>query len=220
MTKKNNKGILALTSAIILLPMLVGLLLWERLPEMMATHFGMDNNPDGFMSRTTVVFIMPLALLGLHWLCIFAEKHGWNKAGGSKLGAMVLWIVPAVSLFTAVVTYGYALDARLNIGRLVVVFLGAVFTVIGNYMPKVTRNFAVGIKLPWTLADEDNWNRTHRFAAPVWVLGGLALLALGIAGLPSVIPAIVALVAMVVLPTGYSMILAKKKGGNDAPDGE
>lgn len=218
MTK--NKGILALTSAIILLPMLVGLLLWARLPETMVTHFGINNEPNGFMSRAMVVFIMPLALLGLHWLCIFAGKYGWYKAGGTKLGALVVWIVPAASLFTALVTYGYALNAQLNIARMVTVFVGLVFTVIGNYMPKVTRNYTVGIKLPWTLASEDNWNRTHRFAAPVWVLGGLVLLALGIAGLPSMIPVIVVLVAMVVLPTGYSMILAKKKGGNDAPDGE
>ena len=218
MTK--NKGILALTSVMILLPMAVGLLLWERLPEMMATHFGLSNNPDGFMSRTMVVFGQPLILLGLHWLCIFAGKYGWTKSTGSKLGAMVLWIVPAVSLFAAVITYGYALDARLDIGLLVVVFLGALFTFTGNYMPKVTRNFVVGIKLPWTLADEDNWNRTHRFAGPIWVLGGLTLLALGIAGLPSIIPVIVVLVAMIVLPTGYSMILAKKKAGNGETDGE
>lgn len=218
MTK--NKGILALTCVIILLPMAVGLALWERLPEVMVTHFGLSNNPNGFMSRTMVVFGQPLILLALHGLCIFAMKHGWTKASGPKLGAIVLWIVPAVSLFTAVVTYGYALDERLNVARLAVVFVGAVFTVIGNYMPKVTRNFTVGIKLPWTLADEDNWNRTHRFAGPIWVVGGLILLASGLVGIASMIPVIVVLVVMVVLPTGYSMILAKKKAGNGETDGE
>ena len=218
MTK--NKGLLALTSAIILLPMLVGLLLWAKLPQTMVTHFGPSGLPDGFMSKAMVVFIMPLALLALHWLCVFAWKYGWKNAGGSKFSAVMLWIVPAVSLFTALVTYGYALNEKLNVARMAVVFVGAVFTVIGNYMPKIRRNFTTGIKLPWTLADEDNWNRTHRFAAPIWVAGGLVLLALGLAGIPSMIPVIIVGVAMVALPTGYSMILAKKKGGNGETDGE
>ena len=134
MTK--NKGLLALTSAIILLPMLAGVLLWTRLPQTMATHFGADGTPNGFMSRTLTVFMIPLALLALHWLCIFAGKYAPN-VGGKVFGVLVLWIIPAASIFVGLVTYGYALNGGFNTTRMGITFLGVIFTVIGNYMPKV-----------------------------------------------------------------------------------
>ena len=210
-----NKGLLALTSAIILLPMLAGLLLWTRLPQTMATHFDGKGTPNGFMSRTLVVFMIPLVLLALHWLCIYSGKYAKN-VGGKTFSVLVLWIIPLASLFVGLVTYGYALDSRLNITRMGFVFLGLIFTVCGNYMPKVTRNFVVGIKIPTTLADEDNWNKTHRFAGPIWVAGGLTLLLCGLLGLSSWGLPLAILVVLVALPFGYSVLLAAKHGGKDA----
>jgi len=49
------------------------------------------------------------------------------------------------------------------------------FIVIGNYMPKCRQNYTMGIKLPWTLNDEENWNKTHRLAGKIWVAGGILI---------------------------------------------
>ena len=176
----------------------------------MATHFGADGTPNGFMSRTLVVFMIPLALLALHWLCILAGKYSPN-VGGKTFAVLVLWIIPVASIFVGLVTYGYALNSRLNIMRMGFTFLGVILTACGNYMPKVTRNFVVGIKIPTTLADEENWNRTHRFAAPIWVAGGLTLLLCGMLGISSWGLPLAVLIALVVLPVGYSIALAAKK---------
>ena len=208
-----NRGLLLLTSAIILLPMLAGLLLWARLPQTMATHFGPDGTPNGFMNRALVVFMIPLALLALHWLCIFSGKYMPN-IGGKTFAVLVLWIIPATSIFMGLITYGYALNASMDITRMGITFLGVIFMAIGNYMPKVTRNFVVGIKIPTTLADEDNWNRTHRFAGPIWVAGGLTLLLCGMLGISSWGLPLVILIVLALLPVGYSMMLAAKKGSS------
>ena len=67
---KQNKRKLLISSAVILLPALVGLLLWNQLPARMATHWGLDGTTDGWSGRTFAVFGMPLMLLATHWLCI------------------------------------------------------------------------------------------------------------------------------------------------------
>lgn len=205
---RENRRLLALTSAIILLPMLCGLLLWARLPETLATHFGADNAPNGFSSKTTAVFGLPLLLLALHWVCVLAGKA---SAGGGPLGKLVLWIIPATSLFCGLVMYGYALDQRLDVGRMALVFTGLLFTLAGNYMPKLRRNAVIGIRLPTTLADEDNWAKTHRFAGPLWVAGGLLTLALGLLGAAPARWPLATLIALAVAPMLYSLALTKRK---------
>ena len=123
---------------------------------------------------------------------------------------MFWWIVPSVSVLLMVICYGHALGAQLNTGRIVLVFLGLLFAVTGNYMPKVRRNYSVGIKLPWTMSDDENWHKTHRMAAPVWVVCGLLLIVLGLIGSTSWL-AFVVIMVMVFLPTVYSFALHLKK---------
>ena len=168
---------LLLTSACILLPVCAGVVLWGRLPERVPTHFNFYGVPDGWSSKPFAVFGLPLFLLGVQLLCAFAVSHD-PKAGnvGGKIRALVLWICPAVSLFTAAMIYPNALGYSMNMTMFAMLLTGTLFVVLGNYLPKCRQNYTVGIKLPWTLADEDNWNRTHRMAGPLWVAGGFLVM--------------------------------------------
>ena len=168
---------LLLTSACILLPVCAGVVLWGRLPERVPTHFNFYGVPDGWSSKPFAVFGLPLFLLGVQLLCAFAVSHD-PKAGnvGGKIRALVLWICPAVSLFTAAMIYPNALGYSMNMTMFAMLLTGTLFVVVGNYLPKCRQNYTVGIKLPWTLADEDNWNRTHRMAGPLWVAGGFLVM--------------------------------------------
>ena len=51
--------------------------------------------------------------------------------------------------------------------------IGVMFIGLGNYMPKLKQNYTIGIKVPWTLNSEENWNMTHRMAGKVYVVGGV-----------------------------------------------
>ena len=88
------------------------------------------------------------------------------------------------------------------------ILLGLIFIAIGNYLPKCKQNYTIGIKIPWTLASEENWNRTHRFAGWVWVGGGVVMLLSGFLGIfwLTLVPAII----MAAVPLIYSYILHKK----------
>lgn len=209
---QENKLLLVITSCVILLQTVVGVALWDRLPDQIATHFNFRNEPDGWSSKAFTVFGMPLLLLALHWICLLTSNssNAQMKNYTGKVKYLLLFVVPAVSLLMMVLCYGYALGVPLNVGRIVLPFAGLLFVVTGNYLPKVRRNYWAGIKLPWTLADEENWNRTHRMAAPVWVVCGLALIVCGLIGYTTWFAFAIILV-MVFLPTVYSLVLHLKK---------
>lgn len=175
---KQYKRILFITGTLILLPMLAGIVLWEKLPDTIATHFGMDGTPNGWSSREFAVFGMPLFLLAVHFVCIFATSADPKRRNMSeKLFALILWICPVISILVSAACYAYALSIPLNIGGYAGAFTGILFLVVGNYLPKCRQNYTMGIKIPWTLADEDNWNHTHRMAGYLWMLCGLVMLA-------------------------------------------
>ena len=209
-----HKRTLAVTSVLILLPILAGLIFWNELPARMATHWGADGRPDGWSSRGFAVFGLPACLLAVHWLCVFFTlKDPKNKGQNPKLFTLVLWITPIVSLFIGGVTYAAALGLDVNVSRVAMLLIGVVFIIIGNYMPKCRQNHTIGIKIPWTLNDEENWNATHRFAGKVWFAGGLAVLASAFLPPPAQIwmflPAVFLLVG---LPVLYSYNFHKKHG--------
>ncbi|MBQ8237270.1 MAG: SdpI family protein [Oscillospiraceae bacterium] len=171
MIKKNWKQLL-LTSAVILLPVLAGLLLWDRLPATMNIHWGADGQPDGAAGKAFAVFAPSLCVLAVHWLCIIVTNKDM-KSQPPKAMALTLWICPALSLCMHSIMYTIALGLEVNMGMLLFMPMGILFAVMGNYMPKFRRNSTMGIKTTWALADDENWNATHRFGGRMWVAGGL-----------------------------------------------
>ena len=179
MIKKNFKAMI-ITSAIIILPIAAGLILWDRLPNEIATHFNTQGVADGFSSKPFAVFGLPLILLAVHWICIAASSlDPKSKNITGKALTLVLWICPALSLLLSTVTYSFALDYKLNLPVIMNIFFGLLFIVIGNYLPKCRQSYTLGIKLPWTLNSEENWNYTHRLAGKLWVFGGIAIIFAG-----------------------------------------
>ncbi|MBR4881712.1 MAG: SdpI family protein [Clostridia bacterium] len=174
---KFNKVLLIVTSILILLPILVGVFTWNILPEQMATHFGISGDADGFGSRVFAVFGFPVLMLVFHWLCIFASCFDKsNRDQNKKAYNMVLWITPLISWFCSGMMYALAFGIEFDMYSLMAGVFGAMFLVIGNYMPKIKHNHTLGIKISWTLESEENWNATHRMAGKVWfVIGLLAL---------------------------------------------
>ena len=93
-----NKKLLIITSALTLLPIPVGLLLWNQFPETMAIHFGITGQADGYASPAYAVFVLPVIMLAVHWLCILATSFDkGNKNRNQKLQSIVIWTIPLIS---------------------------------------------------------------------------------------------------------------------------
>ena len=208
-----NKKTLIIASIITLLPIIVGILTWNRLPDVMATHFGTDNEANGFSSKTFAVFGLPLFLLAMEWIAAFATAADPRRQNISpKMFRLVLWIVPVVSLVSAAAIYPYNLGVKLDMTFFSCMFLGLLFVVIGNFLPKARQNYTIGIRVPWTLDNEANWNRTHHLAGYMWVAGGILIIISGLCGLLHFGWLIGILAVMSIIPIVYSYWLHAYKG--------
>lgn len=199
---------LILTSIITLLPMVIGLLMWDKLPDKMATHFGSDNVANGWSSKTFAVIGLPVIMTVLHIIAMTVTLNDPKKKNISrKMLSVIFWLIPVLSWIGNLMTYSYALNMQLNIGMTMNIFMGILFILIGNYMSKNRQNYTVGIRVPWTLNSRENWNRTHRLAAVLWILGGAVFLINSFIQ-TSIVIYLILLIALV--PVVYSFILYKK----------
>ena len=159
--------IFIITAIVCLLPILLGLALWDRLPDTIAIHFDMNNNPDNFASKGFAVFGMPALMVLLQAFCCFvndinAHKHGDRK----KLELVTKWIIPVMTLILQAVTLIYALGAGLDIRRIVAVIVGVIMIVTGNYTPKLdyVKNRDI---------DTEKARRINRFIGIMSVIAGI-----------------------------------------------
>lgn len=72
---KKYKTTIIITTLITLLPIVIGLFLWNKLPDTLATHWGSDGTANGWSSKTFSVFGMPLILTAIHVLCLFVTLN-------------------------------------------------------------------------------------------------------------------------------------------------
>lgn len=177
---RQNKKMLLLTSIITLLPVFIGLFLWNQLPDSVATHFGLNNQ------CRTDIHPKPLAVFGLplipcwqfiQFMC-GRNKH-WTqnqKILIKKIFRVLLWICPLVSLFVSTVIYGYSLGYDFDMSYLCGILIGVLYLVLGNFLPTVKPNYTIGFRIPWTLNDPDNWYHTHRFGGKCMVIGGIIMI--------------------------------------------
>ena len=210
--RKISKTLFLISSVITLLPIFIGLLLWNRLPAQLPSHFGLSGEADAWIGKPFAVVVPYLILLAVHLLCIFlTHRDPGQEQQNRKLLGLVYWICPLCALFIAGLSYSAALGATLDVTSVTLLLPGILCVVIGNYLPKCRPNHTIGIRLPWTLADEENWIRTHRMSGPVFLAGGLLLVVC--AFLPAVrIWAFPVLLFMIILiPSVYSYRLYRRK---------
>ena len=205
MNRKIDKTML-ITTLICLLPLILSAFLYERLPDQVPIHFNLAGVADSYASKAFGAFILPLILAVSNVVLQFVLNNDPKREQGQPLREMSKWILPILSLLLTPVTLLIALGYDIRIERVVPLFVSLLFLVIGNYLPKCKHNYTVGIKIPWTLASEENWNRTHRFAGWVWTIGSLLLLVSALTGWLVSVVFIVSLAAMTMLPILYSFL--------------
>ena len=126
-----------ITAFFCLLPILLGLALWDRLPESIPIHFDIAGNPDNYAAKGVVVFLIPVLMVLAQFVCCFindinAKAHGERK----KFSLVTKWILPIMSIVLQTITFGYALGWNIDIRRVVAFLVGGIFIVMGNYLPK------------------------------------------------------------------------------------
>lgn len=214
---KKNKLKVIISSIIILLPILFGIIMWNDLPDIITTHWGADGNADGFGGKAFVVFGTPIILLIFHFVCLlFTSFDKRQKDQNQKALGMVFWIIPIISLFTNGIMYRAAFGKEFDLAFFMPALLGVTFIFIGNYLPKLKQNRTLGFKISWALNNEENWNKTHRFGGKVWVVGGLVLLLSIFLPLKVMVSVVICvMVALAIIPIVYSYSIYKQHQRED-----
>ena len=209
---KINKKLVLFTSILILLPSLVGCVFWNQLPEEIPTHFNLLGQADGYNHKMSAIFGLPTLMLLMHWLLLFIMiKDPKSSNISSKIQLLIYWIIPFVSCLSMISIFGESLGYSMMSGLLAQIFMGVVMIVIGNYLPKTHRNYIIGIRLPWTLENDENWRKTHRLAGKIWVLGGLLLFLNSFVQLYVYWVFFLTLFFVVIIPSVYSYQLSKSE---------
>jgi uncharacterized membrane protein len=174
---KKNGGILL----IVLLSFLPGFLFWNELPAHVPSYWGINGNVDGTMTRLNAAIFGPLINLVFFLFFLFLPRIDPKKENYIKFTAtynlfrwlihLLLTVLQVIVIWNAVLIFrgGHAL----NIATLLPPILGLLFVILGNYTTRVRPNYFIGIRTPWTLADEHVWERTNRFGGRVFVIAGL-----------------------------------------------
>jgi len=177
---------------------------WVTLPAgaEVPIHWGPDGTVDGWASKTLGLLLLPLTAAGLALLLAgiprFEPRRANLERSGKAYGA--IWI--AVILLLAcvqVVIVATALGATVDMSRLTLFGIGALYLVIGNYLPKVRPNYLMGIRTPWTLTSDLAWDKTHRVGGRLFVIEGLVFIAMGIVGVSPEALAVVLIAGIVLL---------------------
>lgn len=209
MKMNKDKKRIVLTTLICLLPIIYGLIVWDKLPEQVPTHWGADGEINGYSSKAFAVFGLPVFLAFINVIvnvAILADPKRVNHS--DKMKALVAWFVAVLSLIVVPICLMAAQGILLNVSLIVSLLVGVVLLIIGNYLPKCKRNYTIGIKLPWTLDSDENWNRTHRLAGYVWTVGSILCILAALFGQMMLMLPVVIL--MTIIPCIYSFILYRK----------
>lgn len=212
MKTKKGKGIalVVITALITLSPMIGGIMLWDKLPNEVATSFSMSGKATDYSSKAFAVFGLPAMLAVFHLFAVIMTSLDPKFKNIPKKGMRFLcFICPAVSVMVCGMIYAEAMGSNFPITKALVLFIGVLFAVIGNYLPKCKLNYSFGIRLPWTMADEEVWNKTHRLAGFLWTVGGIVIAVSAFFAGFAVLFAVLAVIAIV--PMVYSFVIYKRK---------
>ncbi|HBT46765.1 MAG TPA: hypothetical protein DEA73_02625 [Peptococcaceae bacterium] len=202
---------------ILLMMLLVALMIYPHLPERVPIHWNAAGEVDNYGSRAFGAFMLPLVTVGLYVLMLVLPLVDPRRENYSKfLGAyrVIRW---GFVIFMAVL-YGLTLTASMGyhvpMDRVMPALMGFLFILIGNYLPRIRHNYFVGIRTPWTLADEEVWRRSHRIGGIAFVLAGVISLgaALLARGTVAFIVVMSAIGVATFLSVGYSLVIYRQKG--------
>ena len=188
---------------------------YSGLPDPMPSHWNAAGQVNGWLPKFWGAFLLPI-MMAVLWLIFLVlprisprgfEMEPFLRAWGVlKVTVLGLLLLLDVQILRAARQSGELSQTAVFFG------MGILFVVIGNLLGKVTRNFFVGIRTPWTLASEEVWYRTHRLAGKLFVLAGLVVAANALIGF-KVWVMIAAIGIAALIPVVYSYVLYKRIEG-------
>lgn len=176
--KKNNYKMLIITEIICLLPMILGAVLYNKLPDSMAIHFNIESVPDNYASKNFVLFGLPLIMAFFQAFCIIVTNIS-NKSKDElpKVMKIFEWFIPILTVVIYLLTISFSLGIKTYIGKTICFVLGILFVLIGNYIPKISYIRGKDMFHP-KINDEKTFRKVVKYMGYSFIAIGIILLIL------------------------------------------
>ena len=161
--------------AIVLLPFIYLAYIWNQLPEKVPMHWNIKGEIDRYGEKVELI-IIPIFLPLLVYIIFLVvpkidPKNRLNKMG-NKLQTIKFLLTTLMSILALFIIYTAKNESFTNPNYMVLI-IGVLYIVLGNYFKTLKANYFIGIRTPWTLEKETVWKKTHELGGKLWFIGGI-----------------------------------------------
>jgi uncharacterized membrane protein len=199
---------------LIAIALIVGLVLYARLPDPMPSHWNAAGQVDDYMPKFWGIFMMPLITVVLTGLFLVIPQIDPLKANIAKFRGAFNWFIVAFvayMLYVHALTLVASLGFQFNMTVMLLPVVGLLFIGAGYMMGQAKRNFFIGIRTPWTLSSETVWDETHKLGSKMFMIGGAITIVCAFLGENGIWLMLVAMLAVAFVPIIYSYILWRRE---------
>lgn len=160
---------------IILLPFIYLAYVWNELPEKVPMHWNINGEIDRYGEKMELVLIPILLPLLIYFIFLVIPKidpkNNLNKMG-NKFEMIKILLTTFMSILALFIIYS-AKNQSFSNPNYMILLVGIMYIILGNYFKTIKPNYFLGIRTPWTLENETVWKKTHRLGGKLWFIGGI-----------------------------------------------
>lgn len=172
--KKINFKFIIITMIICLSPMVFGIAMYNELPDKMAVHFDINNEPNNFFPKAVAVFGLPIFMSLFQLICCVMTDLG-KKEKTSKLEKVAKWVLPVTSIILYITTIIFNLGIEVEIRKIACLLIGIIIILMGNYLPKVKSGDYINIHPKVLMENEKIWRKYSRALGYAYVISGILI---------------------------------------------
>ncbi len=162
---------------IVLIPFIYLAYVWDSLPEKVPLHWNIEGEIDRYGQKSELILIpvlLPLLIYVLFTIIPKIDPKGKIKNMGNKYAVLKTAMTIFMSVLSLFIIY-IVMNETLYNPNYIILLIGVLFSVLGNYLKTLRVNYFIGIKTPWTLENEIVWKETHKLAGKLWFAGGIII---------------------------------------------
>lgn len=175
-----NKILSRIIWLIAIAPAIYLALIWKSIPDTVPLHFDLQGNVDRYGSKHELLYLiigLTIMIVVVYFLISNIYKidpKRYAMQNKERMQRIAFYVSAYLAAVFIMVIYASVHNNSGFVMKFVFIAMGLLFALLGNNMYNIKPNYFAGIRLPWTLENEENWRRTHQFAGRLWFFGGLA----------------------------------------------
>ncbi len=173
--EKRDRKTLILTIIVCLLPILLGIVLYNQLPEQMPIHFKAGDVPDNYAPKNFALFGIPLIMAIVQTICMLSTINRLKNKEKPRIAKIMEWFIPIITVLIYIIMIEVPLGSTVYVGKSICLVLGISFMIIGNYLPKMSYDTAKGVFHP-TPSNEKTFRKMSKIMGYSFIVMGIIFL--------------------------------------------